>query len=106
MNALRSIPRAVPAPIDPLLAIVQAHRTAVVRLNAATDEAEDRIADAQLGAVLDELVDRTPTCTSDDGAFAALALIARERDEYAESVIHDALLSAVLDYAHRRQLDA
>ncbi|WP_062017229.1 hypothetical protein [Aureimonas sp. AU4] len=106
MNALHSIPRAVPAPVDPLLAIVRAHRAAVVRLNAATGRAAERTADAQLGAVLDEIVDRTPVCTSDEGAFAALALIARERDQYAESAIHDALMRAVLDYAHRRQLDA
>lgn len=44
----------------------------------------------QFCAVLDDIVDQTLAGTSDGNAFAALALIARERDQY----------------AHRRQLDA
>jgi hypothetical protein len=33
-------------------------------------------------------------------------MIARERDQYAESAIHDALMDAVLDYAHCRSFNA
>ncbi|MBB3933891.1 hypothetical protein [Aureimonas phyllosphaerae] len=89
---------------DPLLA-------AVLNFNAEADRLEnapgdDQVDDDRFAAVMDDLCDNTPPCTSDEGAFAALALAARQMMDSAHSDLHDALVAVVLDYAHRRQCNA
>ncbi len=89
---------------DPLLAAVLHFNAEADRLDNAPGD--DQADDDRFAAVMDDLCDNTPACTSDEGAFAALALAARQMEHSVHSDLHDALVAVVLDYAHRRQCDA
>lgn len=89
---------------DPLLAAVLNYRAEVERLNAAADD--DHAAEERFGAVLDKLCDRTPRCTSKEGAAAALTLARDAIEGNMSSDLHDALVAAVAKYKRRRKLDA
>lgn len=93
----------LPAGSDPLLSLVGAFRAAADRFEAASDE-EFAAAEVVFEALRDRLTDKTPMCTSDAGAFAALDLLAVEMGERPDTDLTDALLAAVLDYAKRRRV--
>lgn len=86
---------------DPLLNLVRAYEAEVVAF-----DADDHRPDDVLDALWWRLADKTPVCASDEGAFAALALVARELQHAQPSELTDAVLQSVMDYAHRRQCDA
>ncbi len=83
---------------DPLLTLVQAFEAEVVLFNA-----DDNRPDTIWDALWLQLAHRTPECTSDEGAFVALAFVARELQEHLMNDLTESVLQSVLDYAHRRQ---
>jgi len=93
----------LPAGSDQLLSLIDAFRAAADRFEA-VPEPEFAAAEVVFEALRDRLVDKTPVCTSDAGAFAALSLLAVEMSECPDTDLTDALLAAVLDYARRRTL--
>ena len=94
---------ALPAGSDLILSLVGAFRAAVEHFK---DAPEEHFAAAKVvfEALRDRLTDKTLMCTSDEGAFAALALLVVEMGERPDTDLTDALLAAVLDYAKRRAL--
>lgn len=85
---------------DPLLTLVHAFEAEVVLFNA-----DDNRPDAIWDALWLQLAHRTPECTTDEGAFAALTFVARELQENLPNELTESILQSVLDYAHRRQCD-
>lgn len=86
---------------DPLLTLVHAFEAEVVLFNA-----DDTRPDTIWDALWLQLAHRTPKCSSDEGAFVALAFVARELQENLPNELTDSILQSVFDYAHRRQCNA